>query len=113
MMLREVNLPASIRELGKSAFVCIPNNRPYGDLHINMTTIPDNLVKALVYYGSLKTLRCIYVHIDNANGVYDFVLPDSITSIIPNIYTTQNGLKRHFIMRQVPGMNALLHIKHI
>lgn len=81
MMLREVNLPASIRELGKSAFVCIPNNRPYGDLHINMTTIPDNLVKALVYYGSLKTLRCIYVHIDNANGVYDFVLPDSITSI--------------------------------
>lgn len=81
MMLREVNLPASIRELGKSAFVCIPNNRPYRDLHINMTTIPDNLVKALVYYGSLKTLRCIYVHIDNANGVYDFVLPDSITSI--------------------------------
>lgn len=81
MMLREVNLPASIRELGKSAFVCIPNNRPYGDLHINMTTIPDNLVKALVYYGSLKTLRCIYVHIDNANGVYDFVLPDSITPI--------------------------------
>ena len=81
MMLREVNLPASIRELGKSAFVCIPNNRPYVDLHINMTTIPDNLVKALVYCGSLKTLRCIYVHIDNANGVHDFVLPDSITSI--------------------------------
>lgn len=81
MMLREVNLPTSIRKLGKSAFVCIPNNRPYGDLHINMTTIPDNLVKALVYYGSLRTLRCIYVHINNANGVYDFVLPDSITSI--------------------------------
>ena len=65
----------------ESDFRTIPNNRPYGDLHINMTTIPDNLVKALVYYGSLKTLRCIYVHIDNANGVYDFVLPDSITSI--------------------------------
>ena len=81
MMLREVNLPASIRELGKSSFVCIPNNHPYGDLHINMTTIPDDLAKALVYCGSLKTLRCIYVHIDNANGVYDFVLPDSITSI--------------------------------
>lgn len=81
MMLREVNLPDSIRELGKSSFVCIPNNRPYGDLHINMTTIPDGLAKALVYYGSLRTLRCIYVHIDNANGVYDFVLPDSITSI--------------------------------
>lgn len=46
-----------------------------------MTTIPDGLAKALVYYGSLRTLRCIYVHIDNANGVYDFVLPDSITSI--------------------------------
>ena len=81
MMLREINLPASIMELGKGAFVCIPNNRSYGDLHINMTTIPDNLAKALVYCGSLKTLRCIYVHIDNANGVYDFVLPDSITSI--------------------------------
>ena len=81
MALREVNLPASIRELGKSSFVCIPNNHSYGDLHINMTTIPDGLAKALVYYGSLRTLRCIYVHIDNANGVYDFVLPDSITSI--------------------------------
>ena len=46
-----------------------------------MATVSYNLVKALVYYGSLKTLRCIYVHIDNANGVYDFVLPDSITSI--------------------------------
>ena len=81
MALREVNLPASIRELGKNSFVCIPNNHSYGDLHINMTTIPDGLAKALVYYGSLRTLRCIYVHIDNANGVYDFVLPDSITSI--------------------------------
>ena len=81
MALREVNLPASIRELGKSSFVCIPNNHSYGDLHINMTTIPDGLAKAFVYYGSLRTLRCIYVHIDNANGVYDFVLPDSITSI--------------------------------
>lgn len=87
MMLREVNLPASIRELGKGAFVCIPNNCSYGDLHINMTTIPDNLAKAIVYYGILRTIRCIYVHIDNANGVYDFVLPDSITS-------TRNGYSK-------------------
>lgn len=59
----------------------IPETATYFLHNIHNVTIPDNLVKALVYYGSLKTLRCIYVHIDNANGVYDFVLPDSITSI--------------------------------
>ena len=79
--LLEVNLPASIKKVGKEAFVCKAFPDKIQDMNINMTTIPESLGSAITCPANMHKARCVNVHIDNRNGIFDFVLPCSISAV--------------------------------
>lgn len=80
--LTEVNLPESIKNVGLDAFVCEIAREKIQDININLTTIPKGLGRAIIHPGSMQTPRCVNVHIDNRNGIFDFVLPCSVSVIV-------------------------------
>ena len=51
-------------------------------MNINITTIPENLGLAITHPGNTYGVRCVNVHIDNRNGIFDFVLPCSVSVIV-------------------------------
>lgn len=80
--LLEINLPASIKKVGMDAFVCNARRDKIQDMNINMTTIPENLGLAITHPGNTYGVRCVNVHINNRNGIFDFVLPCSVSVIV-------------------------------
>lgn len=78
--LLEINLPASIKKVGMDAFVCNARRNKIQDMNINMTTIPEGLALAIIRPGNIHRTRCINVHIDNQDGIFNFVLPCSISA---------------------------------
>lgn len=80
--LLEVNLPASIKTVGTDAFVYNGSFSHLPDMNINMTTIPENLGLAITHPGNTYGVRCVNVHINNRNGIFDFVLPCSVSVIV-------------------------------
>ena len=78
--LLEINLPASIKKVGMDAFVCNARRDKIQDMNINMTTIPEGLALAIIRPGNIHRTRCINVHIDNQDGIFNFVLPCSISA---------------------------------
>ena len=53
------------------------------DINVNMSTIPEDLGRAFTHPGNMQTPRCVNVHIDNKDGVFDFVLPDCVSAVAP------------------------------
>ena len=80
--LLEINLPASIKKVGTDAFVYNGSYSHIPDMNINITTIPENLGLAITHPGNTYGVRCVNVHIDNRNGIFDFVLPCSVSVIV-------------------------------
>ena len=80
--LLEINLPASIKKVGTNAFVYNGSYSHIPDMNINITTIPENLGLAITHPGNTYGVRCVNVHIDNRNGIFDFVLPCSVSVIV-------------------------------
>ena len=81
--LTEINLPASIKELGMDAFLCEVLRDGIQDINVNMSTIPEDFSRAFTHPGNMQTPRCVNVHIDNQSGIYDFVLPDCVSAVAP------------------------------
>ena len=81
--LTEINLPASIKELGMDAFLCEVLRDGIQDINVNMSTIPEGFSRAFTHPGNMQTPRCVNVHIDNQSGIYDFVLPDCVSAVAP------------------------------
>ena len=81
--LTEINLPASIKELGMDAFLCEVLRDGIQDINVNMSTIPEDFSRAFTHTGNMQTPRCVNVHIDNQSGIYDFVLPDCVSAVAP------------------------------
>ena len=79
--LTEINLPASIEKVGLNAFLCEILREGIHDINVNMSTIPEDFVRAFTHPGYMQTPRCVNVHIDNQNGIYDFVLPDCVSAV--------------------------------
>lgn len=79
--LTEINLPASIKKVGSDAFVCQVMREGIQDINVNMSTIPEDFGCAFIHSGYMQTPRCVNVHIDNQNGIYDFVLPDCVSAV--------------------------------
>ena len=48
-----------------------------------MSTIPEDFGRAFIHPGNMQTPRCINVHIDNKDGIFDFVLPDCTSAVTP------------------------------
>ena len=81
--LTEINLPASIKELGMDAFLCEVLRDGIQDINVNMSTIPEDFSRAFTHPGNMQTPRCVNVHIDNQSGIYDFVIPDCVSAVAP------------------------------
>lgn len=79
--LIEINLPASIKKVGCDAFVCQVMREGIQDINVNMSTIPEDFGHAFIHSGYMQTPRCVNVHINNQNGIYDFVLPDCVSAV--------------------------------
>ena len=79
--LTEINLPESIKKVGSDAFVCQVMREGIQDINVNMSTIPEDFGCAFIHSGYMQTPRCVNVHIDNQNGIYDFVLPDCVSAV--------------------------------
>lgn len=79
--LTEINLPASIQKVGPDAFLCEILREGIHDINVNMSTIPEDFGCAFIHPGNIQTPRCINVHIDNKNGIFDFVLPDYVSAV--------------------------------
>ena len=79
--LTEINLPASIKKVGLDAFLCETLREGIQDVDINMSTIPKDFGRAVTHPGYKQTPRCVNVHIDNQNGIYDFVIPDCVSTV--------------------------------
>ena len=78
--LTEIHLPASIKKVGPDAFLCEILREGIQDINVNMSTIPEDFGRAFIHPGYMQTPRCVNVHIDNQNGIYDFVLPDYVSA---------------------------------
>lgn len=78
--LTEIHLPASIKKMGPDAFLCEILREGIQDINVNMSTIPEDFGRAFIHPGYMQTPRCVNVHIDNPNGIYDFVLPDYVSA---------------------------------
>lgn len=81
--LTEINLPASIKKVGLDAFLCEVLRDGIQDVNVNMSTIPEDFGRAFIRPGNMQTPRCINVHIDNKDGIFDFVLPDCVSAVTP------------------------------
>lgn len=81
--LTEINLPASIKKVGLDAFLCEVLRDGIQDVNVNMSTIPEDFGRAFIQPGNMQTPRCINVHIDNKDGIFDFVLPDCASAVTP------------------------------
>ena len=79
--LTEINLPASIKRVGFDAFVCRIMREGIQDINVNMSTIPEDFGRAFTHPGNTQTPRCVNVHIDNNDGIFDFVLPDCVSAV--------------------------------
>ena len=79
--LTEIHLPASIKKMGPDAFLCEILREGIQDINVNMSTIPEDFGRAFIHPGYMQTPRCINVHIDNKNGIFDFVLPDYVSAV--------------------------------
>ena len=81
--LTEIHLPASIKKVGPEAFLCEVLREGILDINVNMSTIPEDFGRAFIHPGNMQTPRCINVHIDNKDGIFDFVLPDCASAVTP------------------------------
>lgn len=81
--LTEINLPASIKKVGPDAFLCEILREGIQDINVNMSTIPEDFGRAFIHPGNIQTPRCINVHINNKNGIFDFVVPDYVSAVAP------------------------------
>lgn len=81
--LTKIHLPASIKKVGPDAFLCKILREGIQDINVNMSTIPEDFGRAFIYPGNMQTPRCINVHIDNKDGIFDFVLPDCASAVTP------------------------------
>lgn len=81
--LTEIHLPASIKKVGPEAFLCEVLREGIQDINVNMSTIPEDFGRAFIHPGNMQTPRCINVHIDNKDGIFDFVLPDCASAVTP------------------------------
>lgn len=81
--LTEIHLPASIKKVGLDAFLCEVLRDGIQDVNVNMSTIPEDFGRAFIHLGNMQTPRCINVHIDNKDGIFDFVLPDCVSAVTP------------------------------
>ena len=79
--LTEINLPASIKRVGFDAFMCRIMREGIQDINVNMSTIPEDFGRAFTHPGNTQTPRCVNVHIDNNDGIFDFVLPDCVSAV--------------------------------
>lgn len=81
--LTKIHLPASIKKVGPEAFLCEVLREGIQDINVNMSTIPEDFGRAFIHPGNMQTPRCINVHIDNKDGIFDFVLPDCASAVTP------------------------------
>ena len=81
--LTEIHLPASIKKVGPEAFLCEVLREGIQDINVSMSTIPEDFGHAFIRPGNMQTPRCINVHIDNKDGIFDFVLPDCTSAVTP------------------------------
>lgn len=81
--LTEIHLPTSIKKVGPEAFLCEALREGIQDINVNMSTIPEDFGRAFIHPGNMQTPRCINVHIDNKDGIFDFVLPDCASAVTP------------------------------
>lgn len=81
--LTEIHLPTSIKKVGPEAFLCEVLREGIQDINVNMSTIPEDFGRAFIHPGNMQTPRCINVHIDNKDGIFDFVLPDCASAVTP------------------------------
>lgn len=81
--LTEIHLPTSIKKVGPEAFLCEVLREGIQDINVNMSTIPEDFGRAFIHPGNMQTPRCINVHIDNKDGIFDFVLPDCTSAVTP------------------------------
>lgn len=81
--LTEIHLPTSIKKVGPEAFLCEVLREGIQDINVNMSTIPEDFGRAFIHPGNMQTPRCINVHIDNKDGIFDFVLPDCVSAVTP------------------------------
>lgn len=76
--LSNINLPKSIKKVGKMAFFCDMKRAEFdSDVEVNISSIPLDFINAFVYPGKINNARCLNVHIDNENGKFDFVIPEA------------------------------------
>lgn len=81
--LTEIHLPTSIKKVGPEAFLCEVLREGIQDINVSMSTIPEDFGRAFIHPGNMQTPRCINVHIDNKDGIFDFVLPDCTSAVTP------------------------------
>ena len=81
--LTEIHLPTSIKKVGPEAFLCEVLREGIQDINVNMSTIPEDFGRAFIHPGNMQTPQCINVHIDNKDGIFDFVLPDCASAVTP------------------------------
>lgn len=81
--LTEIHLPTSIKKVGPEAFLCEVLREGIQDINVNMSTIPEDFGRAFIHPGNMQTPRCINVHIDNKDRIFDFVLPDCASAVTP------------------------------
>ena len=81
--LTEIHLPTSIKKVGPEAFLCEVLREGIQDINVNMSTIPEDFGRAFIHPGNMQSPRCINVHIDNKDGIFDFVLPDCASAVTP------------------------------
>lgn len=81
--LTEIHLPTSIKKVGPEAFLCEVLREGIQDINVNMSTIPEDFGRAFIHPGNMQTPRCINVHINNKDGIFDFVLPDCASAVTP------------------------------
>lgn len=79
--LTEIHLPASIKKVGQDVFLCEILREGIHDINVNMSTIPEDFGRAFIHPGNMQTPRCVNVHIDNNDGIFDFVLPDCVSTV--------------------------------
>lgn len=84
--LTEIHLPASIKKVGPEAFLCEVLREGIQDINVNLSTIPEDFGRAFIHPGNMQTPRCINVHIDNKDGIFDFVLPDCASAVTPGYF---------------------------
>lgn len=69
--------------MGPEAFLCEVLREGIQDINVSMSTIPEDFGRAFIHPGNMQTPRCINVHIDNKDGIFDFVLPDCTSAVTP------------------------------